>query len=147
MKFSLTLFVFLFFLQSFSQQDYHVAPFGNNANNGSLVAPWQTIEYGLSQLTSGSVLLVHTGIYNEKINIPVHNIVLRKYAGANVIIDATAINTQTAVVSIINKSNIVIDGFSKIKLEDNYLILEGNSEISEDHELRIAIDTGELLDK
>ncbi len=49
---------------------YFVAVDGNNSNNGSLIHPWQTIEYALSNLTAGDTLEIRGGIYYE------HNMVI-----------------------------------------------------------------------
>lgn len=114
-KFLMLIFILSFFL-THGQTNYYVSPSGNNSNTGSLLLPWQTVQFGLNQLSVGDTLNLLTGIYNEKIQIPINGICIRSYIGSSPIIDATGINTQDAIISINNKSNIIIDG---IELRNN----------------------------
>ena len=65
---SLILFLFLFGL-SIGQTTYYVSPTtaspaGNNANAGTISAPWATLSYAISQVTtSGDIIHVNAGIY------------------------------------------------------------------------------------
>lgn len=50
---------------------YYVCSFtGNNANNGSLVAPFQTIQYASDLAQPGDTIMVQPGIYRERISPP-----------------------------------------------------------------------------
>lgn len=44
---------------------YYVAVNGNDQNNGSIVAPWRTIQKAVDNLAPGDTLLVRGGVYNE----------------------------------------------------------------------------------
>lgn len=51
---------------------YHVnKDIGNDANNGSSVSPWKTIQYGVNRLSAGDTLIIHAGAtaYNEEVDI------------------------------------------------------------------------------
>jgi hypothetical protein len=69
-----------------------------------------------------------TGTYNEKIEIPADSIYLRNYTGNSPIIDATGITTQNSVISLINRSNITIEGLeiqNNIQNEAQGIRIEG----------------------
>jgi hypothetical protein len=129
MKTIISLIVFaISILMAFGQNNFFVSPTGNNANNGSLNAPWQTIQYGLNQLSPGDTLNLMTGTYNEKIEIPVDNIYLRNYPGNSPIIDATGITTQNPVILLRNRSNITIEGLeikNNIQNDAQGILIEG----------------------
>jgi hypothetical protein len=117
MKITKFILIFLFLsINCFSQTNYYVSTTGNNANNGSLALPWQTIQYSLNQLPANSVLNVFSGTYTEKINIPISNITLKNHSATLPMIDAEGITSQNAILSINNKSNVTIDG---IELRNN----------------------------
>ncbi|MDQ3983390.1 MAG: hypothetical protein M3271_11990 [Actinomycetota bacterium] len=46
---------------------YYVAPGGSEAGDGSLDAPWRSLEHALESLTPGDTLLVKDGVYRERI--------------------------------------------------------------------------------
>jgi len=46
-----------------------VSPQGDNANNGQVSRPYQTITYGISQITAGGVLSVESATYTENITL------------------------------------------------------------------------------
>jgi hypothetical protein len=113
---------------TFGQKNFFVSPTGNDANNGSLNAPWQTIQYGLNHLSKGDTLNLMTGTYNEKIEIPADSIYLRNYTGNSPIIDATGITTQNSVILLLNRSNITIEGLEIKNNIQNYaqgILIEG----------------------
>lgn len=105
--------IILFFssIIAFGQTNYYVSPTGNNSNAGTLAMPWQTIQYGLNQLSTNDTLNVFTGTFTEKISIPASNIYLRNYLANTPVIDATGITTQDAIIAMSNKSNVTISGF------------------------------------
>jgi len=51
-----------------AQTNYYVSTTGNNSNNGSLSSPWQTIQFGVNQLSAGDTLFIRGGNYPEKIS-------------------------------------------------------------------------------
>ena len=111
------------------QTNYYVSPSGNNSNAGTLVMPWQTIQYGLNQLSTNDTLNVLTGIFPEKITIPSSNIYLRNYISGAPVIDAMGITTQNSIISISNKSNVTIDGLelkNNIQNDAQGILIDGN---------------------
>ena len=50
---------------------YFVAKSGNNANPGTLAAPWKTISYAAQRVPAGSTVYVRGGIYNERVKVRV----------------------------------------------------------------------------
>lgn len=51
-------------------RDFHVAKSGNNTNDGSLEFPLQTIQAAANVAMPGDVIIVHEGVYRERINPP-----------------------------------------------------------------------------
>jgi hypothetical protein len=98
-------------LSAYSQANYYVSPTGNNANNGSLSSPWKTIQYALNNVATNSIINVFTGVYTEKLRIPINGITLKNQTGNSPIIDAKGITIQEPIIDIIDKNNITIDGF------------------------------------
>jgi small nuclear ribonucleoprotein (snRNP)-like protein len=45
--------------------NYYVSPKGNNSNGGTKESPWKTLQYSVDQLTSGDILYLLPGTYNE----------------------------------------------------------------------------------
>ena len=105
-----TIGLLLISLLGITQTNRYVSPTGNNSNIGTLALPWLTIQYGLNQLTTNDTLNVLTGMYTEKLIIPLSNIYLRNYLSNTPVIDATGIIIQNSIISITNKSNITISG-------------------------------------
>jgi hypothetical protein len=73
---------------------YYVHPKGKNDNNGSVGAPWQTINYAKTRLVPGDTLYLRDGTYYESI-VPLslkgtaaQPITIRSYPGELAIIDA-----------------------------------------------------------
>lgn len=65
---------------------------GDNANNGSKVAPWKTIGHSLTQLKPGDTLAIRSGVYYENLycaiaGTPDKPIAIRAYPGEQVILD------------------------------------------------------------
>ncbi|HEY6170212.1 MAG TPA: right-handed parallel beta-helix repeat-containing protein, partial [Verrucomicrobiae bacterium] len=48
--------------------EYYVAPTGSDRNPGSQVAPWRTLNHGVTQLVAGDRLLVEPGVYPESLH-------------------------------------------------------------------------------
>src|SRR5512138_830120 len=49
---------------------YFVSVGGNDANPGTLAAPWRHIQYALDRVGPGSTINVLSGVYNEYVNFP-----------------------------------------------------------------------------
>ena len=57
-------------LNSVSAKEYHVAKAGNDENNGTLESPLLTIQAAANIARPGDVIIVHEGVYRERINPP-----------------------------------------------------------------------------
>jgi len=111
------------------QTNYYVSSTGNNTHNGTLSSPWLTIQYGLDQLSTGDILNVMSGTYNEKLQINTSGIILQNYSSVLPIIDASGITSQTAIIEIFDVSDILIHGFelkNSIMLDAQGILVEGN---------------------
>lgn len=120
----------LLFISSFcfSQTNYYVATTGSNTNSGTLTSPWKTIQYAVNQMPSNCILNVFAGIYTEKIDIP-SNIVIKNQSATLPIIDATGITTQTAILALNNRGNVIIDGLelrNNIQNNAQGILVNGN---------------------
>ena len=140
-------FLFLFFISfnTFAQSTFYVANNGNNANTGTVNQPWETIQFGVSQVNPGDQLIVKTGSYNEAVliqgsmNSGTQNNKINITAQDNVVIDGKGISPvdRQGLITIRNASYIIIDGFelSNFKTADGFeiedtpvgILIEGNS--------------------
>ncbi len=107
------LLVFPFFC--FCQTNYYVATSGNDMNNGSFEAPWQTIQYSVSQLYFGDTLNITSGTYVGKIDLiesgtPENEITIRNYNNDNVIISGATLSDYEYLLKIENINYINIEG-------------------------------------
>lgn len=64
-KFLIVLAVGMVFNQTYAAEYYVDINSGSNSNNGSSGSPWETIYYGLSQLSASDILHIKAGYYNE----------------------------------------------------------------------------------
>lgn len=113
----------------FGQTNYFVSPTGSDSNTGSLLMPWQTIQFGLNHLATNDTLNLLTGTFNEKLTIPTNNIYLRNHISTSPVIDATGITAQNAIISINNRSNVTIDGIelkNNIQPDAQGILIDGN---------------------
>ena len=46
---------------------YHVAKNGSNSNPGTPAKPWLTVDYAASTAVAGDTVIIHAGIYNERV--------------------------------------------------------------------------------
>ena len=96
------IFIFSFF-QLISQTTYYVAPSlsgGSDNNAGTLVAPFETLQYAINQLTAGDILNIREGTYRETVTIDEGNIsgpliTIQNYNNEVVTIDGTTDITGT----------------------------------------------------
>jgi len=122
--------LFFLFIPVFiqAQSNYYVSPTGNNGNNGSLAFPWLTVQFGLNQLSANDTLNVFSGVYHEKIAIPINSICLRNYQNDTPVIDAIGIINQNPIIAINNKSGITIDGLelrNNIQTDAQGILIDG----------------------
>lgn len=130
--FTLTAVLFLIGNLLQAQTNYYVSPSGaDNASNGTLAQPWQTIQYAIDNVTSGVVVNVEAGIYHEEVYFNVSNITLKNYNNDTVVVRGTGITSQSAVIEITDHSNITIDGIEigdNIKLDAQGILVSGNAQ-------------------
>jgi len=87
-----------FFPVSASGGDFYVATTGNNTNDGSLAAPWRTIQYAVDQVSPGDTISVRGGIYHELVTFHTSGsatggyMTLRNYSGETPVLDATGLD-------------------------------------------------------
>jgi parallel beta-helix repeat protein len=82
----------LFVAVSSNAATWYVSPSGNDANAGSLSAPFRTITKGVSRLVPGDHLLVRGGTYNEAVSI------WNKYGTAAAPITVSAYPNEVAII-------------------------------------------------
>jgi hypothetical protein len=95
------LFVFIFLLNGFfsfvNATEYHVAKTGNDANPGTLPAPFRTINAAAKIALPGDIITVHEGVYREWVNPKnggtsnINRIVYQAAPGENVVIKGSEI--------------------------------------------------------
>ncbi len=97
---------------------YFVSASGNDANPGTLAAPWRHIQYAMDLVGPGSTVNVLTGVYNEFVTFrnsgsSGNYIVLQNYSGNTPVIDGTGlpISGEVGLVTIANKQYVKLIGF------------------------------------
>lgn len=98
--------------------DYFVSPKGNDANPGTIEAPWKTVQRAANTLQPGDTVFLRKGIYRELVTINVSGtagapITFTNYAAEKAILDATGIappEEDRAILFIDSKSHLVIRG-------------------------------------
>ena len=78
---------------------------GNDANAGTLAAPFRTINKASSIAQPGDVISVRGGVYNAAVSISAKGtsaarITFRSYPGENAILDGTGIGSSTILVNL-----------------------------------------------
>lgn len=104
----------------FAQNNFYVSTTGNNSNNGSLTTPWETIQFGVSQLSAGDTLNILAGTYSGKIDLAVsgtsgNEITIKNYNNDNVIINGIMLTNYEYLLKIENVDYINIEG---LKFQD-----------------------------
>ncbi len=106
-----------------AQTNYYVSPTGSNANNGtSMAAAWATVQNAATKATPNSIVNIVAGTYNELVTINVNGtsgnpITFKNYQNGTVIISGSGFSgAYSNLITIENKSNIVIDGLILEKL-------------------------------
>jgi parallel beta-helix repeat protein len=104
----------------FAQTNYYVSLTGNDSNDGSISAPWKTIQKAANAATAGSIVNVRAGTYSEIVTINVSGnatsgpIVFQNYSGELPVIDASSNavpSGSTGIFTLIDKSYVTIKGF------------------------------------
>lgn len=95
---------------------WYVATSGNDANTGSLAAPFRTINKAASRVAPGDIVEVRGGVYNGTVTIAskgtaAARIIFRSYAGETAIIDGTGTAPDTNLVLLYGAEYIDFTGF------------------------------------
>lgn len=106
---------------------YVVSVTGNDANAGTLAAPWRTLSRASSGLQAGDTVLVRAGTYHEQFmpknsGAPGNPIVYKNYPGEQPEIDGSPTGGLTVIA--VYQSHIVIEGF--LVTNQNTLKILGN---------------------
>jgi uncharacterized protein DUF1565 len=96
-----------------------VSPTGKDAAAGTEADPFASINHALSKAVAGDTVFVRDGVYKELVTFPGSGaagapITLRAYCGEHPVLDATGLGSgvdQPALVSIVDRSHVVVDGF------------------------------------
>jgi hypothetical protein len=96
---------------------YYVATWGNDANSGSFIAPWRTIQHAADAVSLGNAVWVRAGTYNEAVEIAVsgsasYPIRFMAMPGERPVIDGgdTLPGSYTGLVRV-DGDYIIVDGF------------------------------------
>ncbi len=92
---------------------YHVSVAGRDTNPGTEAAPWRTIQYACDHVASGDGVVVHGGVYAERVTVRVP-MALAAAAGEAPTIDGTGLAVPTedaALVLIKNVDRVAVTGF------------------------------------
>ncbi len=102
-------------------ETFYVATSGNDSNDGSLNAPWKTIQYGVNQMQAGMTLRIMAGTYTERVQLTLsigggsEGILIRDHGDGSVIIDGTGITFPTdlgGLFEITDSDNITLNGLT-----------------------------------
>lgn len=93
-----------------------VSTSGNDANSGTLAAPFKTITKAATVALPGDIISVRGGTYNERVKIAVKGtasapIVFRNYPGESVILDGATVPLDKAVVTLSDTEYVDFSGF------------------------------------
>jgi hypothetical protein len=98
---------------------HYVGTTGNDANPGTLAAPWRTIQKAANTLAPGNTACIRGGVYSEVVTVNVSGsagggfITFLSYPGEQAILDGTSLTVPLGwgpMIRIENKSYIVIQG-------------------------------------
>jgi hypothetical protein len=96
-----------------------VGPAGKDTAAGTEADPFATVNHALAKAVAGDTVFVRDGVYKELVTFPGSGaagapITLRAYCGEHPVLDATGLGSgasQPALVSIVDRSHVVVDGF------------------------------------
>lgn len=106
--------------QAPSGKTYYVATDGNNANSGSIDAPWATLQHAADVAAAGDTVLVRRGVYNEHVafrtsgDAPRGYITFASYAGETATIDGSGLgipNGQWGLFTLKDVGDVIVTGF------------------------------------
>ena len=123
----------LFFsFQMATTQVYHVSTQGSDSNDGSENAPWRTIQYAMYEVTPGSEVYIHEGVYNERLYVtnsgsPGKDILFSNYGEERVVIDGTGFD-NTSIIEMYHVEHIHLRGLeirNNVQLDAIGVLVEG----------------------
>jgi Right handed beta helix region len=102
-----------------TNSSFYVATTGDDANPGTLAAPWRTVQHAADSARAGSTVYVRGGTYEELVTVKASGnasdgfITFQSYPGETAILDAGHFTPsgRTAVLTIHNQSYVRIEGF------------------------------------
>ncbi|MCK5015253.1 MAG: right-handed parallel beta-helix repeat-containing protein, partial [Candidatus Omnitrophica bacterium] len=107
---------------------YYVSTIGRNTDPGTLEKPWRTLAYAESKLSSGDVVYVRGGVYQEYFKIDVPGVTFRNYPGESPIIDGDEeIPGDWIPLVEIASDNVTFDGFEVRESSGTGISLGGNN--------------------
>ena len=129
----IVLVLFVIVHHSFGQNSYFVSPYGNNGTTGSFSEPWNTIQFGMDQLSPGDSLFIMQGVYAEKLilnnsGLNGQIITIKSFQNDEVIVDADQFNNEDPIFYTNNKSAFRLEGinFTNCYSENGFgLLVEG----------------------
>lgn len=99
---------------------YYVATDGDNGHEGSLTAPWASIEYAVARANAGETVCVRGGVYNELVtltrsgSVAAGPIVLSAVPGETATIDGAGLaipDNQNGLITLVDASHVTVQGF------------------------------------
>ncbi|MEN8209394.1 MAG: right-handed parallel beta-helix repeat-containing protein, partial [Candidatus Fermentibacteria bacterium] len=126
-----------------SDQTFYVSSQGDDSNDGSLNAPWKTIQYGTNQMQAGMTLRVMAGTYAERVQITLdgstssQGILLMNHGDGSVILSGSGITLPAdwgGLLDITGSRNVTVRGITVHNVigGDNAtgILVDGSSDIT-----------------
>ena len=112
---------------------YYVAKTGNDANAGTLLSPYLTIQKGVNSAAAGDTVFVKGGTYNEYVTFNASGtvgnpIVLKNYGSDGVTVDGASTNIYCLYAT--NKANLVVDGINVLNSTNYNILMSGCANVT-----------------
>ena len=112
---------------------YYVAKTGNDANAGTLLSPYLTIQKGVNSAAAGDTVFVKGGTYNEYVTFNASGtvgnpIVLKNYGSDGVTVDGASTNIYCLYAT--NKANLVVDGINVLNSTNYNILISGCANVT-----------------
>lgn len=102
-------------------QDFYVATWGDDSNDGSTSNPWKTIQYGVNQMQAGMTLRIMAGTYTERVQVSLdgsghlQGVILTNHGDGSAVISGSGINLPQdwgGLLDITGSKNVTIHGIT-----------------------------------
>ena len=108
--------------------EYYVAPDGDDANAGTIDAPWATIQHAAGMLEPGNVVYLRDGVYNEAViteagGTAEGDVAFAAYQDERPIIDGTGVDANNGFIVV--NDYVVLQGLTLRNWNENGLWVEG----------------------